>query len=51
MTFGVGMPMLFPISTLYFGVMSVTEKYKLFYSNRLPPTFDTKLHMGTLVTL
>ena len=43
MTFGMGMPILFPIAAFNFLVYWVLESYAVTYQHALPPTMDNKL--------
>jgi hypothetical protein len=43
MTFGMGMPILFPVAAFNFLVYWVLESYAITYQHALPPTMDNKL--------
>ena len=51
MTFGIGIPLLFPIAATYFAVMYFLEKYKVIYVSRIPPLFDSTLYDQVLIHL
>jgi hypothetical protein len=51
MLFGVGMPLLFPITALFLMVMYQQEKFKIYYVNKMPPNYDSTLNEIVLPSL
>ena len=43
MLYGIGLPMLFPVSVASFFIFWVTERYQLAYTYQLPPAMDDKM--------
>jgi hypothetical protein len=48
MTYGLGIPILFPIATCYFLVLYMVEKGMLYYYYREPPQYDEVLNKEAL---
>lgn len=46
--FGAGLPLLYPISALYFGVTYWVDKYLLTKHYRKPPIYNTRIAKGAL---
>jgi hypothetical protein len=44
MMYGVGLPILFPIAVFALLGLYLLEKVLLYYSYRMPPTYDEKLN-------
>lgn len=51
MTYGFGIPILFPIGAGAIFVLYIVEKTMLYYSYRLPPMYDERLSQSVLNTL
>jgi len=51
MMFGVGLPILFPVAALSFGVLYLLENYMLYYVFKQPPAYDEKLNNSVLENL
>jgi hypothetical protein len=51
MMYGLGLPILFPIAVLTYGIFWLHEKYHMAYTYRLPPSFDDKLTHNTISML
>jgi len=49
--YGFGLPMLFPVSFLAFLILYFVEKSMLYWSYRLPPSYDESLNDGVLIKL
>lgn len=43
MLYGIGLPMLFPVSVASLFIFWVTERYQLAYTYQLPPAMDDKM--------
>lgn len=50
-TYGVGLPLLFPVGACAFLVFYIVEKSMIYYSYRQPPTYDDKLNTAVLKKL
>ena len=48
MTFGYGMPILFPVAAVAILVLYFVEKTMLYYAYRLPPMYDERLSQSVL---
>jgi len=48
MTYGFGIPILFPIAAAAIAVLYFVEKSMLFYAYRLPPMYDERLSQAVL---
>jgi hypothetical protein len=48
MTYGLGIPILFPIACCYFFVLYMVEKGMLYYYYREPPQYDEVLNKEAL---
>jgi len=46
--FGIGLPILFPVAAGAYTVLFLCEKTMIYYSYRMPPTYDDKLNKGIL---
>lgn len=46
--YGVGLPILFPIAASALFVLYMLEKFMLYKSYRMPPTYDEKLNNNVL---
>lgn len=51
MMYGVQLPVLFPIAFMSFMILYVLENFLLYYSYRIPPTYDEKLNESVLNTM
>lgn len=51
MTYGFGIPILFPIGAFAILVLYLVEKTLLYYVYRLPPTYDERLSQSVINTL
>lgn len=51
MMYGIGLPILFPIAATSLIVLYVMEKLLVFYSYRLPPSYDQLLSDNALYIL
>ena len=51
MTFGFGIPILFPIAAMSILILYLVEKTMLYYAYRLPPMYDERLSQSVLKTL
>ena len=51
MTFGFGVPILFPIAAVAIIVLYLVEKTMLYYGYRIPPMYDERLSQSVLNTL
>jgi hypothetical protein len=47
-TYGMAIPLLFPIAFIYFAVSNIVERLALAYSYRKPPMFDDQLNRAAL---
>jgi hypothetical protein len=50
-SYGLGLPLLFPLAAIAFFVFFVVEKSMIYYSYRQPPTYDDKLNISVLSIL
>jgi hypothetical protein len=51
MMYGIGIPVLFPIAAISLFVLYIVEKSMVYYSYRLPPTYDEKLNKNVLAIM
>jgi IS4 transposase len=51
MMYGSGLPILFPIAFVSFVLIYVMDIYMLFRVYRVPPKFDSDLHLNQIVTM
>ena len=51
MTFGFGIPILFPIAAIAILILYIVEKSMLYYAYKLPPMYDERLSQSVIKTL